>query len=184
MIKEILPLTETRIEILTELFTGSLMAKEIADKVNKTLQTTYNTLSDMNEILNVEQNIYSIKPEVEVLIKNLLIKNLLEKRLKTYYDILPYIKKFAKPEKMILFGSYYRKEQNEKSDIDVYIITNENDKLISEIESKLTKLMKVKIQIVNVSPKIHLTKQDKFSELYLSISNSRKLGVEIPLEII
>ena len=167
MIKEILPLTETRIEILTELFTGSLMAKEIADKVNKTLQTTYNTLSDMNEILNVEQNIYSIKPEVEVLIKNLLIKNLL-----------------AKPEKMILFGSYYRKEQNEKSDIDVYIITNENDKLISEIESKLTKLMKVKIQIVNVSPKIHLTKQDKFSELYLSISNSRKLGVEIPLEII
>jgi predicted nucleotidyltransferase len=184
MISDILPLNKSRLDILSELYITPLMAKELSDKLSKSIQVTHNTLTSMSGVLNKEQNIYSIKSEYLILIENLLIKNLLEIRLGKYYDILPYIKKFLNPVEMILFGSFYRGTYTGKSDIDIYIVSDIENKFVIDVENKLSRIMGRRIQIVNVLSKNHLTKKDNFSDLYNEINNSKKLGLNIPLNIL
>lgn len=184
MISKIFPLTSIRFDIITELYVKPLRLKEIAKKIGKKIPVTHNTLKLMSNILDKDQNIYSLKIEFVVLFEKAIISYLLEKRLDKYYDILPYIKKFAKPTEMIFFGSYYRAEQTEKSDIDIFIISEVSNEDILKIQGKLSKLMKIEIQIVKVSQENHLTDKDKYSDLYRNILTSRKLGIKIPLEII
>ena len=184
MIKNILPLTEIRVNILSELYLRPLLGKEIADKIGKKPQVTYNTLTAMKNLLDKKQNLYFIKDDVKILLDKFLIKILLERRLGKHILILSYIKKYLKPTEMIFFGSFYRREQNEKSDINIYIQTEIDSKIVEEVERKLTKASGKKIQIVEVHPKIHLTEKDKFSNLYKSISTDIEKGIKVPLEII
>lgn len=184
MITDILPLTQIRIEILSELFIEPLLGKEIAQKIGRKPQVTYNTLVAMKNLLNKDRNLYSIKPQIRVLLEKLLIKTLLERRLGEHFLLLSYIKKYAKPQEMIFFGSFFRGDYDKKSDIDIYIITELDNKIISEIEAKLTRISKRKIQIVDVHPKIHLTQKDKLSNLYESISNDLTKGIKVPFEIL
>jgi len=184
MIKELLPLTQIRVDILSELYLQPLLGKEIADKIGRKPQVTYNTLTAMKKLLDKDRNLYSIKSEVRILLKKLLIKTLLERRLSKHILLLSYIKKYAKPKEMIFFGSFFRGDYDENSDIDIYILTELNPEIIAQIEEKLTRVSKRKIQIVGVHPDIHLTKKDKFSDLYKSISNDLTKGIKVPLDIL
>lgn len=184
-IKEYLPLTELRFDILSELYQNQLNLVELSTRLNKSKQLIFQTLKLMNTILNKDvNNVYSISEDFLKIFENAIKLNLLQKRLGKYYDILPYIKKYAKPNEMFLFGSCARGEMNEKSDIDIYLISNESSKIIDEISLKLSKLMKVDVQIISVNSKLHLTKEDKYSDIYNKISKDITQGIKVDFELI
>ena len=184
MISKILPLTKIRLDILSELYIQPLQGKDIAKNIKKKPQVTHNTIANMKEILNKEKGLYSIHSNYSHILEKILVKHFLERVLGKYFSSLQYLKKYCNIDKMILFGSYFRREIDENSDIDIYIITRTHFKKIKEIEKTLTKATNVKFQIINVHPDIHLTQKDTFSELYNSISKDRNKGIEIPLDIL
>ncbi len=181
MIKNILPITNLKLEILSELYQRDLNLVNLNLKIDSFQQAIFKTLKKLSEVLIKENNIYHLKEEYRNLLKPILIQKLIEKRLNKNIILLSLIKKYYSPEKIILFGSYARGDYNEKSDIDIYVISNLNeDENIRNI-LKFSNSLKQEIQIINVNPNIHLTKKDKYSELYTKISTNIKEGIEIDL---
>lgn len=74
--------------------------------------------------------------------------------------IVKAIKQTLKPEKIILFGSYSRGENNKDSDIDLAVLKKNRPK-IGEVANVLTNLRKMGYKW-KVSPDIHLFSSEDF----------------------
>lgn len=184
MIKEILPLTELKLNILAELYQRDLNLKNLEIKTGSLKQTLFKTLKLMENILEKNNNVYSIKPKYRKLLEKLLLQALLEKRLKEYFILIELVRKYYNPKKMYLFGSFARGDNNQNSDIDIYVISDISEKENYEFRSKFSKSLKREIQIISINPNVHLTNDDKYSELYEKISNDIKEGIEVNLDCI
>lgn len=94
-------------------------------------------------ILELEANLNS-----KEFINNKKDFNLFQMRKTGFINFL--ISKYNEPEAIILFGSYSKGEDNEKSDIDILVITN---KKINPNLEKYEKLLKRKIHLIEMSIK-------------------------------
>jgi len=183
MLDKFLPLTKIRLDILSELYQNELNLIELNKKFpNKSKQTIHTTLKNMN-MLNKKNNVYSIKPEFNKYFEKVIKYNLLKRRMGKYFDSITFIKRYLEPEKMYLFGSCARGEMHEKSDIDIYIISNKTNIEVSEVEFRISNLMKINFQLIAVKPNILETDKNKFSDIYKKIKNNIKEGIEIDLDL-
>ncbi len=184
MLNEYLPLTEIRLDILSELYQEELSLIELNKKFpDKSKQTIHTTLKNMN-MLNKKNNVYSIKPEFIKYFEKVIRHNLLKRRMGKYFDSIAFIKKYIEPEKMYLFGSCVRGKMHDKSDIDVYIVCDKTNMEVSEVGLRISNLMKINFQLISVKPNILETDKNKFSDIYEKIKDNIKEGIEIDLDLI
>lgn len=180
MLKEIFPLSELKITILSELYQEPKTLASLEKNIPSLKQTIFKALKSLNNIINKNKNnVYSIKEEYLKIFKPILKQQLIENRLGKNIIILDLIKKYYNPKKIILFGSYIRNENTINSDIDLYVISELDDKKNQEFRLKFSKSLKKEIQIINVNPKEQNSNKNKFQELYNKISNDLTQGIEI-----
>lgn len=184
MITDITPITNLKLTILSELYQRDLNLTNLEKRTNSLKQTLFKTLKSLNNVLNKENGVYSLKPEYKLILKSILIQKLLENRLKSKYIVLNLIKKYYNPEKIILFGSYAKGEMNKDSDIDIYVISKLDEETNINNTLKFSKSLNIDIQIININPEIHLTKKDNYSELYNKISDNIKEGIQVDINTI
>ncbi len=178
------PLTALRMDILSELYKSPLRMKSISEKIGKSIASTNNSIKKMKEILVRREGVYSIREDVEVFLKDLLVRYILEKSMGKFFDFLYVIKKNVEVKEIIVFGSYYKGLNKEGSDFDLYVVANMGDDVKKRLKEMFFRIYKVELDLKVVSPEIHLTKEDNLSDLYSNIVGNKEQGIKVPLEMV
>ncbi len=183
MIENILPLSELKLRVLAELYQKDSTLTSLEIKTGSLKQTVFKVLKSLNEVLDKNNNVYSIKSEYKLLLKEILNQKLLEIRFEDKYILLSLIKKYYKPEKVILFGSCARGEMTKTSDIDIYVISEISEKENLDYRLKFSSSLGIDIQIISVNSK-NQNLNNKYKELYDKITNNISEGIVVNLDLI
>jgi predicted nucleotidyltransferase len=129
----------------------------LSRELNIPYASFYRTIKSMKDLLIIEEvgkaNVLTLNSKNSVVKAHLIVSS--DEERKDYLKKYPIIKKIYQElntkDIVILFGSYAKKSQTDKSDIDLMIINNDGKKSISF--SKYELLFKVKINPVFITKK-------------------------------
>lgn len=158
MIKEILPLTKLKLEVLTELYIHSeLNLSTIAKNINQEIPNVTRILKELDAVIEKKKMgkiiLYKLIEENNNYIKPIIEQFRLEKALEIDTKIIKLIISGLNIKEMYLFGSYVKNTQNENSDIDIILISDENKAKIKEKINNISKLTNKKIEIQHFTSK-------------------------------
>jgi len=92
-LKNYLPITQMRLDILSELYQNNLNLIEIEKRILKSKQLTFQTLKAMSMVEKDINGTYFIKTDFLNIFENLIRYNLLVRRMSKYFDMLSYLYK-------------------------------------------------------------------------------------------
>jgi len=130
---------------------------ELSKELNIPYASFYRTIEGMKDLLIIEKvgksKILSLNKQNQIIKSHLVVSS--DEERKDYLKKQPIVKKIYQEldtkEIVILFGSYAKQKQTEKSDIDLMIINKDGKKSISF--SKYEILFKVKINPIFITKK-------------------------------
>jgi predicted nucleotidyltransferase len=133
--------------------------REIAKIMNKSVGGTHKTLKSLKEMNFIKENKSGKNIYYQINQMNPSIKNF--KIFMTINELTTLVNKLKEiSEKIILFGSCANGEDNDKSDIDLFVLTNEKGKVNKKIlNTKFNR--KIQAVVVNTGDLMKIKEKDK-----------------------
>ena len=152
MISKILPITENKLKILTELFINEeLNLATISKNIGMAPSNITGILVDLEPVLDVKAmgriKLYSINCDYISFLKTIIERYRLENNLGINLGFVEMIKKMPELDGLFVFGSYAKGKNNKDSDLDLIIITENKNKIKDDIR-KIKKLSSISIEII------------------------------------
>ena len=167
MISKILPLTLTKLKILSALYRkDELNLAGISKEINIPSSNIKKTIPLLESILNIKRlgkiKLYSIRKDQINYLEPIIERYRLEENLGINYLIVEKINKIPSVEEIYLFGSYVKGEATKNSDIDIIIVTKMKEEVKKELIN-IKKITPIPIETIYMTPsqlKLTLTKID------------------------
>ena len=155
-------LTPLGIKILTFLARNpdnQFYIREIAKILNKSVGGTHKTLKSLKKMNFVKENKSGKNIYYQINQNNPAVKNF--KIFMTINELTPLVKQLKNiSKKIILFGSCTTGEDTSESDIDLFVLTNEKEKVNKKI-LKMDFNREIQAVVVNTSDLIKIKEEDK-----------------------
>lgn len=172
MIKSILPLTELKLKVLTELYKYSqLNLTGISNNTNIETPNVSRVLKELESVLEIKEiggiKLYTIKKKYSFILEIIIETYRLEISLGVKCEILDLLKANVSIFEIYIFGSYVKNTANKNSDLDLIIISDINKKEIKDKINSLNKKSNINLEPVIFSLKeFEELKKDKNSNFH------------------
>ena len=158
MIKDILPITGLKLEVMTQLYIfGEINLATISKNINLESSNTSRILKELKSIIEKKSmgkiNMYKLVEEDKEYFEIIIERYRLEKCLGVDIKIIGLLKNSINIKAMYLFGSYVKGTQKKISDIDILIISDEKKDILKNKVNKISKLVHKTLEIQHFNSK-------------------------------
>ncbi len=179
MVLEILPLTKIKVQILSALYVRpELNLIGISKEIGVPSSNILKVLIGLGPILDIRDlgkiKLYSIKKNYLYLFEPIIERYRLEVSLGKNIALLEMIKDISYIFEIYVFGSYAKGTMNENSDLDLIVITEDEDLVEKELKN-IKKISPISLEIVYMTlDKFESELKLKNSKFYSIISNKNQ----------